>query len=193
MIEYIRGKVEKVTPTYVIIDNNGVGYFINISLQTCEQLQKIGEAQILIHEIIREDTHDLYGFMGEEERNMFRLLISVSGVGANTARVILSKLQTQELAQAILNGNVALIQSVKGIGAKSAQRVIVDLKDKVSADGVSGDLFVAQDNSLISEALSALVMLGFAKKSVEKVLPKILKDQTVSSVEEIVKIALKQL
>src|SRR5690606_4319472 len=123
----------------------------NISLNTCEQLQVNSSATILLHEVIREDTYDLYGFVEDDERRMFRLLISVSGVGANTARVILSKLKTSELAQAIVTGDVALIQSVKGIGAKSAQRVIVDLKDKVSHDASNSDLFVLQGNSLFDE------------------------------------------
>ena len=168
MLEYISGTVKNLTPTYVVIETNGLGYFVNISLNTCEQLQINSPATILLHEVIREDTYDLYGFVEEDERRMFRLLISVSGVGANTARVILSKLKTSELAQAIVTGDVAVIQSVKGIGAKSAQRVIVDLKDKVSHDANNSDLFVLQGNSLFDEALSALIMLGFAKNSVEK-------------------------
>ncbi|HPY82294.1 MAG: Holliday junction branch migration protein RuvA [Bacteroidales bacterium] len=193
MLEFISGTVKTLTPTYVIIETNGLGYFVNISLITCEKLKLNTSTTMLLHEVIREDTFDLYGFLHEEERKMFRLLISVSGIGANTARVILSKLQTSELAQAIIAGDVALIQSVKGIGAKTAQRVIIDLKDKVSRDGVNTDLFVTQSNSLFDEALSALIMLGFSKKSVEKQLQKIIKEEAVSSVEEIVKIALKRL
>ena len=193
MLEFISGTVKTLTPTYVIIETNGLGYFVNISLITCEKLKLNTSTTMLLHEVIREDTFDLYGFLHEEERKMFRLLISVSGIGANTARVILSKLQTSELAQAIIAGDVALIQSVKGIGAKTAQRVIIDLKDKVSRDGVNTDLFVTQSNSLFDEALSALILLGFSKKSVEKQLQKIIKEEAVSSVEEIVKIALKRL
>ncbi|MDA3881845.1 MAG: Holliday junction branch migration protein RuvA [Bacteroidales bacterium] len=193
MLEYISGTVKTVTPTYVVIDNNGIGYFINITLYTCEQLKGNSNAVLLLHEIIREDTHDLFGFFHEEERRLFRLLISVSGVGANTARVILSKLQTDELVQAIVNNDVKLIQSVKGIGAKSAQRVIVDLQDKVSYDGIGNENNSVQDNSLMDEALSALVMLGFAKNTVEKQIKKIIHDDGASSVEEIVKIALRRL
>ncbi len=193
MLEFISGTVKTLTPTYVIIETNGLGYFVNISFITCEELQRKTNVTMLIHEVIREDTYDLYGFLHEEERKMFRLLISVSGIGANTARVILSKLKTQELAQAIITEDVELIKSVKGIGIKTAQRVIIDLKDKVSRDGVSTDLFVTQSNSLFDEALSALTMLGFSKKSVEKQLQKIIKEEAVSSVEEIVKIALKRL
>jgi|SRR5690554_330350 len=193
MLEYISGTVKTVTPTYVVIDNNGIGYVINITLHTCEQLKENTDALILVHEIIREDTHDLYGFVHEEERRLFRLLISVSGVGANTARVILSKLQTDELVQAIVTNDVKLIQSVKGIGAKSAQRVIVDLQDKVTYDGIGNENNSVQDNTLMDEALSALVMLGFAKNTVEKQIKKIIQDEGANSVEEIVKVALRRL
>ncbi len=193
MLEFIRGYIEKITPTYAILENNGIGYFIKISLHTFEKLKGQKKAQLLIHEILREDTHDFFGFFDEEERTMFRLLISVSGVGANTACVILSKLQTQELAHAIVNGDVALIQSVKGIGAKSAQRVILDLKDKVVADGYNTELFVSKDNTLISEALSALVMLGYAKGTVEKTLRKIMHEEPITAVEDLVKMALKRM
>ncbi|MFO7869108.1 MAG: Holliday junction branch migration protein RuvA [Bacteroidales bacterium] len=193
MFEYITGTVKHVTPAYVIVDNNGLGYFIHISLHTCEKIHINSTISILVHEVIREDVHDMYGFVEEEERKMFRLLISVSGIGANTARVILSKLKTYELARAISSGDVKLIQSVKGIGAKSAQRVIIDLQDKISNDETVDEIFVHQDNSLAEEALSALIMLGFTKKSVEKQIQKIIAEDGITSVEDIVKIALKRL
>ncbi|MDR2963504.1 MAG: Holliday junction branch migration protein RuvA [Bacteroidales bacterium] len=193
MLEYISGKVHKTTPTYTIIDNAGIGYFVNISLQTCEQLREGEHTIVLVHEIIREDAHELYGFAQEAERTLFRLLISVSGVGANTARVILSKLSNSEISQAIASGNVALIQSVKGIGAKTAQRIIVDLRDKVVVSSVSDENMPLQSNIIQNEALSALTMLGFAKTAADKVIQTIIKTMPHASVEEIVKQALKHM
>lgn len=193
MLEYISGTVKKTTPTYTIIDNAGIGYFINISLQTCEQLREGTQATLLVHEIIREDVHELYGFLQELERTLFRLLISVSGVGANTARVILSKLSYSEISQAIASGNVALIQSVKGIGAKTAQRIIVDLRDKMVLTAAMDENVPIQSNIIQNEALSALSMLGFAKAAADKVIQNIVKTTPHASVEEIVKQALKQM
>ncbi|MDR1761359.1 MAG: Holliday junction branch migration protein RuvA [Bacteroidales bacterium] len=193
MLEYISGTVKKNTPTYAIIDNAGIGYYINISLFTCEQLQKETQATLLVHEIIREDAHELYGFLQESERTLFRLLISVSGVGANTARVILSKLSYHEISQAIASGNVALIQSVKGIGAKTAQRIIVDLRDKMVLNAALDENMLIQSNIIHNEALSALTMLGFAKAAADKVIQNIVKTTPHASVEEIVKQALKQM
>ncbi|MCL2327409.1 MAG: Holliday junction branch migration protein RuvA [Bacteroidetes bacterium] len=193
MLEYISGTVKKTTPTYVIIDNAGIGYFINISLFTCEQLHENTQATLLVHEIIREDVHELYGFVQETERALFRLLISVSGVGANTARVILSKLSYSEISQAIASGNVNLIQSVKGIGAKTAQRIIVDLRDKMVLVSAFDENVPIQSNIIQNEALSALSMLGFAKATADKVIQNIVKTNPHASVEEIVKQALKQM
>ncbi len=193
MLEYISGTVKKITPTYTIIDNAGMGYFINISLQTCEHLREETPATLLVHEIIREDVHELYGFAQESERVLFRLLISVSGVGANTARVILSKLSYNEISQAIASGNVALIQSVKGIGAKTAQRIIVDLRDKMVLTSTMDENAPLQSNIIQNEALSALTILGFAKSATDKVIQNIIKTTPHASVEEIVKQALKQM
>ncbi|MDR0941889.1 MAG: Holliday junction branch migration protein RuvA [Bacteroidales bacterium] len=193
MLEYISGTVKKITPTYTIIDNAGIGYCINISLQTCEQLREETPATLLVHEIIREDAHELYGFAQESERALFRLLISVSGVGANTARVILSKLSYGEISQAIASGNVNLIQSVKGIGAKTAQRIIIDLRDKILLTSALEENEPVQSNIIQNEALSALSMLGFAKAAADKVVQKIVNTNPHASVEEIVKQALKQM
>jgi len=193
MIEYIGGTVHKLTPTYAIIDNAGIGYCIHISVYTCEQLKQNSKATLLVHEIIREDAHELYGFFDETERAMFRMLLSVSGVGANTARVILSKLSSNEVATAIALGNVQILKAVKGIGGKTAQRIIVDLKDKVTSIANGNQFFDSQGNTLAQEALSALLMLGFAKNSVEKIVQSIVAEQPSVSVEDIVKIALKRL
>lgn len=193
MLEYISGTVKKNTPTFAIIDNGGIGYFINISLQTCEQLQEGTQTTLLVHEIIREDVHDLYGFSQESERALFRLLISVSGVGANTARVILSKLSYSEISTAIASGNVNVIQGVKGIGAKTAQRIIIDLRDKMVLTSAFDENAPIQSNITQNEALSALSMLGFAKAAAEKVVQNILKTTPHASVEDIVKQALKQM
>lgn len=193
MLEYISGTVKKNTPTFAIIDNGGIGYFINISLQTCEQLQEGTQTTLLVHEIIREDVHELYGFSQESERALFRLLISVSGVGANTARVILSKLSYSEISTAIASGNVNVIQGVKGIGAKTAQRIIIDLRDKMVLTSAFNENAPIQSNITQNEALSALSMLGFAKAAAEKVVQNILKTTPHASVEDIVKQALKQM
>jgi holliday junction DNA helicase RuvA len=193
MLEFISGNVQKLTPTYAVIENSGIGYFVNISLYTCEKLKQNTSTTLLIHEIIREDTHELYGFIDEVERTMFRFLLSVSGVGANTARVILSKLSASEVATAIAGGNVQVLQGIKGIGAKTAQRIIIDLKDKVSVGSQSLEIFVSQSNTLAQEALSALIMLGFAKNSVEKIVQAIVSENSDANVEDVVKTALKRL
>lgn len=191
MYEYIQGKVAELTPANVVIDTNGVGYFINISLNTYSALSGKENAVVFIHQVIREDANTLYGFYNKTERDIFRLLISVSGIGSNTARMMLSSLSPNEISEAILSGNVKLLNSIKGIGAKTAQRVIVDLKDKVGKSGLADDFFASQSNTNREEALSALVMLGFAKNTVEKVLDKLLKADPSLEVEELVKKALK--
>ncbi len=193
MLEYISGTIQKLTPTYAVIDNAGIGYFVNISVYTCQKITQNSQTTLLVHEIIREDAHELFGFCDETERSMFRMLISVSGVGANTARVILSKLSAQEVASSIALGNVQVLQAVKGIGGKTAQRIIVDLKDKVTSIYQGEEIFVSQGNTLVHEALSALLMLGFAKNSVEKIVQTIVSEQTYTSVEDVVKAALKRL
>lgn len=193
MIDYIKGNITQLTPTFVTVETAGVGYFINISLSTFSRLENKSEIRILIHEIIREDTHQLYGFADAEERNIFRHLISVTGVGANTARMMLSSLNTVEIEQAIIGSDVNILKSIKGIGLKTAQRIIVDLKEKLGKHAVSGEIFAFSDNTNREEALSALVMLGFAKSAVSKVLDKIVREQKNMTVEEMIKKALKNL
>jgi Holliday junction DNA helicase RuvA len=193
MIEYIKGEITQITPTYLIVETGGLGYLVNISLTTFSSLEKVKEFKILIHEVIREDSHQLFGFSGSEERDIFRLLISVSGVGANTARMMLSSLSPTEIEKAILGSDVNLLKSVKGIGLKTAQRIIVDLKDKLGKHAGSGEIFAFADNTRREEALSALVMLGFAKSVVSKVLDKIVRDEKNLTVEDMIKRALKNM
>lgn len=193
MIDYIKGTITQIGPTYITLETGGIGYFINISLTTFSQLENKSETKILVHEVIREDSHLLYGFADNTEREIFRLLISVSGVGANTARMMLSSLTSEEIEKAILGSDVNLLKSVKGIGLKTAQRIIVDLKDKVGKHAGSGEIFAFSDNTNREEALSALVMLGFAKSAVSKVLDKIVREEKNLTVEDIIKKALKNL
>ena len=193
MIDYIKGTITQVSPTYITLETGGIGYFINISLTTFSKLENKSEAKILIHEVIREDSHQLYGFADAPERDIFRLLISVTGVGANTARMMLSSLSHEEIEKAILGSDVNLLKSVKGIGLKTAQRIIVDLKDKVGKHAGSGEIFAFSDNTNREEALSALVMLGFAKNAVSKVLDKIVREEKSLTVEDMIKRALKNL
>ena len=191
MIDYIKGEIARITPTYLIMETGGIGYMINISLTTFSRLETKKEFKVLIHEVIREDSHQLFGFAEDEERDIFRSLISVSGVGANTARMMLSSLSPGEIEKAILGSDVNLLKSVKGIGLKTAQRIIVDLKDKLGKHTGSGEIFAFADNTKREEALSALVMLGFAKSAVSKVLDKIVRDEKNLTVEDMIKRALK--
>jgi holliday junction DNA helicase RuvA len=193
MIDYIKGNITQITPTYVTVETSGIGYFINISLTTFSKLENKGDIKILIHEIIREDTHQLYGFADIGEREIFRHLISVSGVGANTARMMLSSLNPAEIEQAIIGSDVNILKSVKGIGLKTAQRIIIDLKEKLGKQAGSGEIFAFSDNTNREQALSALVMLGFAKNAVYKVLDKVVREQKNLTVEEMIKKALKNL
>ena len=190
MYEYISGQLTKLEPTQAVIDCAGVGYLLEISLYTYEKLQKEqGAVKLLVHEVIREDAHILYGFGGEEERSMFRLLIEVNGVGVQTARVMLSSLSVEELCQAIANQDAKRIQKVKGIGAKTAQRIVLELQDKVSSGWKSTNATMPL-NANKEEALSALVMLGFPKAAADKVLQSL---DAALSVEELIKEALKRL
>jgi holliday junction DNA helicase RuvA len=193
MIDYIKGDITNITPTFLIMETSGIGYMINISLTTFSKLEGKKEFKILIHEVIREDSHVLFGFSDIEEREIFRLLISVTGVGANTARMFLSSLNPAEIEKAISGSDVNLLKSVKGIGLKTAQRIIVDLKDKVGKHGGSDEIFAFADNTRREEALSALVMLGFAKSVVSKVLDKIVREEKNLTVEDMIKRALKNL
>lgn len=194
MIDYIKGNITELTPAFLIIETGGVGYFVSISLTTYTKLEHKKEYRILVHEVIREDNHQLFGFADSEERDIFRLLISVSGVGAGTARVMLSSLSPSEVERAILGSEVNTLQAVKGIGLKTAQRIIVDLKDKVGKQlSGTGEIFTYKDNTNREEALSALVMLGFSKGAVVKVLDKIFREEKDLSVEDLIKRALKNL
>jgi len=193
MIEYINGHITQITPTFVLIETGGVGYLVNISINTFSLLEGKTDFKILIHEVIREDEHQLFGFAEAGEREIFRLLISVSGVGANTARMMLSSLSPGEIEKAIASSDVHVLQGVKGIGLKTAQRIIVDLKDKLGKHAGSGEIFSLTDNTNKEEALSALVMLGFAKSAVAKVLDKIIREEKGLTVEDLIKRALKNL
>jgi len=193
MIDYIKGIITQITPTFLTIETGGTGYFINISLTTYTKLEGKSDFKILVHEVIREDTYQLFGFADREERDIFRYLISVSGVGAGTARMMLSSLSPGEIERAIIGSDVNILKSVKGIGLKTAQRIIVDLKDKLGKQAASGEIFALADNTMREEALSALVMLGFAKSAVTKVLDKIIREEKILTVEDMIKRALKNL
>jgi Holliday junction DNA helicase RuvA len=193
MIDYISGKIAQLNPACVIVECNGIGYSLNISLNTFSALEKADKCTILVHEAIREDAYQLYGFAEAEERELFRQLITVSGVGAGTARMMLSSLRPSDLRQAIIEGNASLLKSVKGIGLKTAQRIIVDLKDKIGKHAGSGEIIAFSDNTAREESLSALVMLGFARNSATKVVDNLLKENRTLPVEEIVRRALKLL
>lgn len=193
MFEYIQGRLVELTPAYAVVEAANTGYFLHISLHTYTKLTKSEEAKLFIHQVIRDDAHLFFGFADKKERDIFRMLISVTGIGANTARMILSSLSPTEIEQAIFEGNVALLKSIKGIGTKSAQRVIVDLKDKIGKTAEIDEIFATESNTLREESLSALVMLGFSKASVQKVLDQILQQEKEITVEELIKKALKKL
>jgi len=193
MITHIRGKLVEKNPTYAVIEANGIGYWLNISLNTFSQLPDVESAFLYTYLSIREDAHTLYGFSTKIEREIFKLLISVSGVGPSIARTMISSMTTDEIQHAIASGDVAVIQSVKGIGAKTAQRVIVDLKDKISKTYVIDEVSVSESNTNKIEALSALEVLGFNKKQSEKVIDKILFEDKELSVTNLIKRALKNL
>ncbi|WP_406685026.1 Holliday junction branch migration protein RuvA [Seonamhaeicola sp. MEBiC1930] len=193
MITHIQGKLTEKNPTHVVIDCNGVGYMINISLHTFSQIPDNEHLKLFTHLQVREDAHTLYGFSSVAEREIFRLLISVSGIGASTARTMLSSLTPKQVREGIAGNDVALIQSIKGIGAKTAQRVIIDLKDKILKIYDLDEVSVSQDNTNKEEALSALEVLGYTKKQAERVVDKIVMTQSEASVEFIIKQALKNL
>ena len=195
MIDYIKGQIIELTPTELILENAGIGYSILISLQTYEAFQQQTQAVAYIHHYIREDEELYFGFATKDERELFRLLISVSGIGVASARMMLSSLTSEEIRQAILSENVNRIKSVKGIGLKSAQRLVLELKDKVvkGEGSESSALFKTENSALVEEATTALVMLGFTKANIGKVLPGILKDNPTARVEDIIKAALKRL
>ena len=199
MIEYIKGKLDEATPALAVVDCNGVGYGINISLNTYSAIQGKKDIKLYIYEAIREDAYVLYGFATKEERELFLLLISVSGIGGNTARMILSALSPSELCNVISSGNEKLLKTVKGIGLRTAQRIIVDLKDKIATvntpvTGGMGTSAIATANSEIyEEAVAALTMLGFAAAPSQKVTNAILQEEPDAPVERVIKLALKRL
>lgn len=195
MIAYIEGSLVEKNPAYVVLDCNGLGYFVHIPLFTYSRIPDSGKIRLHTHLQIREDAHVLYGFHTKDELNVFRHLLSVSGVGATTALMILSAMSPEETRQAVVGSNTSLLQSIKGIGAKTAQRIVVDLKDKFEKEGVISENFGPLNNTIKEEALSALVMLGFARNTASKALDQILKSAPsgTMSVEELIKIALKNL
>lgn len=193
MITHIGGRLVEKSPTGVVIDCNGVGYYVHISLHTFSQISDDESIKLLTHFKVKEDDQQLYGFATETERQIFRLLISVSGIGTNTARTMLSSLTPKQVREGIASEDVALIQSVKGIGLKTAQRVIIDLKDKVLKVFEMDEIPAVLNNTSKDEALSALEVLGFAKKQSERVITKILNNTPNASVEQLIKEALKNL
>ena len=199
MIDYIKGTITELTPTSVVLETGGIGYFINISLTTYSSLNKKEDAHLFVYEAIREDAHLLFGFMNRSERQLFLLLISVPGIGANTARVIMSSYSASEVQQMIAGGDVVSLNTIKGIGTKTAQRIIVDLKDKIlkisDTDGSlpKGSTLGAGSNTLREETVAALTMLGFAAVASQKVVEKIIRENASLTVEQVIKQALKML
>ena len=193
MLDYIKGDIIELTPASVVVEAGPVGYFIHISLNTYSALSGLKDCKIYVYEAIREDAHQLFGFMEKRERELFLLLISVSGIGANTARMILSSLAIYELENIIASGNASALKTVKGIGNKTAERIIIDLKDKVkrSEEPVAKKAAVVVDSETAQEAISALIMLGFNPPASQKAVGKIVKDNPALSVEQIIKNALK--
>jgi len=195
MIDYIKGRITELNPAYLVIETAGVGFFVNISLNTYSQLngRESPEITLPVHEVIREDARQLYGFSGKAERELFRLLISVSGVGPGTARMVLSSLKPDEVERAISESNVSLLKSVKGIGLKTAERIIIDLRDKVVKIAGMDEFSPQRDNTIRDEALSALTMLGFVRSASTKVVEKLLAENKDLTVEDLIKQALRNL
>ena len=196
MLDYVNGKFVEVTPTDIVVDCNGIGFHALISLQTYTALEKMTEGKVYLHHVLREDEEFFYGFANKDERELFRLLISVSGVGVGTARMMLSSLSCEEVRDAIISENVNRIKGVKGIGLKTAQRLVLELKDKVvKGEGAASSeaLFSTPNSAVSEEAITALVMLGFTKANVTKVVGAIVKEDPSAPVESIIKLALKKL
>ncbi len=193
MYEFIRGIIIERNPASIVIEAGGIGYFVNISLNTYSKLSPKKEELLFLHQVVREDAHILYGFADKDERGLFRNLISVNGVGASTAIMMLSSLNPDEIASAVTTENVAVLKAVKGIGAKTAQRIIIDLKDKLGKTHETDQILVSPNNTIRNESLSALVMLGFVKRDAEKIVSKILQEQPETTVESVIKQALKRL
>jgi len=193
MLDYIKGEIVELTPASVVIEVGGIGYFAQISLNTYSALSGIKTCKLFVYEAIREDAHQLFGFMEKRERELFLHLISVSGVGANTARMVLSSIAVYELEGIITSGNAGALKAVKGIGNKTAERIIIDLKDKVKISGTSTPSQTSTLGEIAQEAISALTMLGFNQQASQKVVNKIYSEKPTLSVEEIIKNALKML
>jgi len=191
MYEYIKGELIEVSPTFAVVDCGGIGYKINISVNTYSEISSQKDTLLYIYQVVRDDALLLYGFAKKEERSMFKLLISVSGIGSNTAIVMLSSLTVDEVSSAINTDNVGVIKSVKGIGLKTAQKVIIELKDKISVSSASSLIFAS--NSIKDEALMALVTLGYNKVLAGKVLDKLIASSRITTVEELIKMAFKHL
>lgn len=191
MYEFLSGKLVTKNPTYVVIENNGVGFMVNISLNTFSKIKDLNEAKLYTHFHVREDAQIFYGFADEAERELFRYLLSVSGVGASTARLILSSLSSEDLYEAITQGKANVLQSVKGIGGKTAQRIVIDLKDKLTKADISIEKVDFSHNTLKDEALSGLLILGFNKSVASKTIDRIIKQGSADSVESLIKEALK--
>ncbi|MFI3265620.1 MAG: Holliday junction branch migration protein RuvA [Rikenellaceae bacterium] len=196
MYEYISGKVAELTPTYAVIDCSGVGYFLNISLQTYSEIGSLSEFKLYVHYIVREDVQVFYGFSSKQERELFRSLISVSGVGGGTARMILSTYQTAELENIIVQGNSSLLSKVKGLGVKTSQKIIVELRDKIQKGSTPVSLSsvtAAASSASFDEAVAALLMLGFTKQASEKAILSVIKENPAAAVEQVVRLSLKKM
>ena len=191
MYEFIKGTISGLTPAGVVVETGGIGYFLHISVNTYSRINGNEHSKLFLHEVVREDAHLLYGFADKDERDFFRMLIAVNGIGAAIAIMMLSSYLPEDLRNAILTENVNLLKGIKGIGAKTAQRVIIELKDKVGKGGASDKIFKTGDSVVRNEALSALEMLGFNKKAVENSLDQIITAQPGLTVEQLLKIALK--
>ena len=196
MYEYLSGRLDKLNPHYAVVECAGVGYMVNISLQTYAALEGAESVKIFVHFIVRDDAQILYGFASRDERELFRRLIGVSGVGGGTARMILSTFSPKELATIISTDNAKLLKNVKGLGLKTAQKIIVELRDKVldigSSEGIEAGV-LSPDNAITSEALAALTMLGFTKAASDKAIKEVLKENPNAAVEEIIRLSLKRL
>lgn len=193
MYDYITGLISEHTPTYIVLENNGIGYLLHVSVNTFSETKPGTVEKLYIHQVIREDAHLFFGFKNANEREVFRLLISVSGIGANTARMMLSSLTPFEVASAIASEKINILQNIKGIGAKTAQRVVVELKDKMLKIQGSEQFVASEHNTSVSEALSALIMLGFPKPQAEKALNQIARENQNLTVEDLIKKALRAL
>jgi len=191
MYEFFTGKLTEKNPAFVVLENHGIGYMINITLNTFSKIKDLEEVRLFTHFYVREDAQILYGFADEAERELFRYLLTVSGVGASTARLILSSLTAEEVYDAITLGNASVLQSVKGVGGKTAQRIIIDLRDKLSRAGIEPEKVDFSHNTIKDEALSGLLILGFNKTAAEKALNRVLKQGPVTNVENLIKETLK--